>query len=339
MLRLNARTYRLRLQVQTDSSQLLKPAQPVDADSVAVGTKPNGDLILAAKQFYNIRYTITLLDSAGRRQFRRTFTKPDFYAVAGRQLVVESEPLRPVFIGYNAPRQWLLFRQEFEVDGTDWGGEAFLALDLKGQIKRLTPSNSYGGGGSDCRIQQSPDGQAVITCEELLLPGGRHQRLARPNGRLTAARFLSDTTLLATYDFVKTQRVKIGESWTYDEVPIPRYRNAPNAFILSARTGKELARFRYDGVFDVLGYHLPGRYVWQTATYYLLDENRHSLRIIPKYQPQRTQEIRLAQLARFQAPQLPSERKLRLGTESMEIALYIDAVTGKLRLQPVASGE
>jgi len=142
LLRLGTRHYRLRLQAQSDSSQELAalPPDQVAVDSVAIGSTADDRLILGPKHHYNVRYTITLLDSAGRRQFRRTFTKPDFYQLAGRELVRESEPIRPAFIGYNAPRQWLLLRQAFGVEGTDWGGEAFLALDLKGRPSASCPA-------------------------------------------------------------------------------------------------------------------------------------------------------------------------------------------------------
>jgi len=287
LLRLGTRHYRLRLQAQADSSQELRlPSATVD--SMMVGAKPNGDFIYGVKHHYNVRYTIALLDSAGRQQFRRTFTKPDFYQLAGRELVSESEPIRPALIGYNAPRQWLLLRQEFGVDGTDWGGEAFLALDLKGRMQRLTASNAYGGGGSDCRIQQSPDGQAVITCHELLMPGGRHQLLTKPHAELVAARFLSDTTLLTVYQYVTTRRVQYDGIWVNENTQNSRRSHEPNAFVLSARTGRVLARFRFDGEVEALGYHLPRLYVWQTKSYYLPDEYQHQLRILPRDKPQLT---------------------------------------------------
>lgn len=330
LLSLGPRHYRLRLQAVADSSQELQlPAGPVD--SMVVGAKPSGDLLYGVKHHYNVLYTITLLDSARQRQFRRIFTKPDFYQVVGHELVLTSEPLRPALVGYNAPRRWLLLRQEFGVEGTDWGGEVFLALDLKGRIQRLTPSNAYGGGGSDCRIQQSPDGQAVITCQELLLPGGRHQPLTKPNTELVAARFLSDTTLLTVCEYVTTRRVQHDGVWGNENTPDPRRRHVPNAFVLSARTGRVLARFRFDGTIEALGYHLPRLYVWQTKSYYLPDEERHLLRILPRDKPWLTYQVDYHTLPAFKAPKQPQELKINLSMGLDTAAIYLNTSTQKMR--------
>jgi hypothetical protein len=330
LLSLGSRHYHLQLQAKADSSQELRLSGAA-ADSVMVGTKSNGEPLFETKRFYNVRYTIILRDSAGRPQFQRTFTKPEFYGLVGRELVLASEPVRPAFVGFNAPRQWLLFRQQFGVDGTDWGGEAFVALDLKGRTQRLTFSNMYGGGGSDCRIQQSPDGQAVITCNQLLLPGGRYQPLTKPHTQLVAARFLSDTTLLTVYDYVLTRRVQYEGIWGKEEVSDPRYRRVPNAFVLSARTGKVLVQFRYDGFVDALGYNLLRQYVWQARAYYLLDENQQLVRVIPKHKPQLTYQVHLRQLPIFRAPRQQNELKIILNAGLDTSALYLNTVTRRMR--------
>jgi hypothetical protein len=330
LLSLGSRHYHLQLQAKADSSQELRLSGAA-ADSVLVGTKANGEPLFETKRFYNVRYTIILRDSAGRLQFQRTFTKPEFYGLVGRELVLASEPVRPAFVGFNAPRQWLLFRQQFGVDGTDWGGEAFVALDLKGRTQRLTFSNMYGGGGSDCRIQQSPDGQAVITCNQLLLPGGRYQPLTKPHTQLVAARFLSDTTLLTVYDYVLTRRVQYEGIWGKEEVSDPRYRRVPNAFVLSARTGKVLVQFRYDGFVDALGYNLLRQYVWQARAYYLLDENQQLVRVIPKHKPQLTYQVHLRQLPIFRAPRQQNELKIILNAGLDTSALYLNTVTRCMR--------
>lgn len=197
------------------------------------------------------------------------------------------------------------------------------------------PSNAYGGayggGGADCRIQQSPDGQAIITCQELLLPGGRHQPLTKPHTELVAARFLSDTTLLTVYAYVTTRRVQYDGIWGVENVANPRYQHVPNAFVLSARTGRVLARFRFDGEVEALGYHLPLHYVWQTNTYYLPDGVRQQLRIIPKGKPQLTYQVSYRHLPAFRAPRHPRELKVELDEGIDPIVLYIDTLTHALR--------
>jgi hypothetical protein len=324
LLNIGGRHYRLQLQARIDRSQQLKAGITLTpADSTAGEQAGNGGPL------YNARYTITLLDSVGHQQFRTTFTKPSFYPVMGKELVQESIAISPEFIGYNAPRQLLLFRQEFGVDGTDWMADAFLALDLNGKLQQLKADNDYGGGGADCRIQQSSDGQSILTCKELILPGGRHQSLHKPDGLLVAARFLSDTTLLTVYDFVTVHQTQA----EYYKSPIPRYRTAPNAFILSARTGKAIARFRYNGYHEELGYILPRQYAWQTKKYYLLDDKRRVIRIIPKEKPQLTHEVSLLQLPKFKAPRQQNELRVPLSTEGTSAMLYVDTVTHKMRFQ------
>jgi hypothetical protein len=324
LLKIGEHHYRLQLQARPDSSQQLKMAAATPDSTTAAGEQADD-----AGPFYNVRYTITLLDSVGHRQFRTTFTKPSFYPVIGKELVLQSIAIRPEFIGYNGPRQLLLFRQEFGVDGTDWMADAFLAIDLKGKLQQLKADNDYGGGGADCRIQQSPDGRAILTCQELLLPGGRRQSLHKPNGLLVAARFLSDTTLLTVYDFVTVHQTQA----EYYKSPIPSYRTAPNAFILSARTGKAIARFRYNGYHEELGYILPRQYAWQTKTYYLLDDKRRVIRIIPKEKPQLTHEVSVLQLPKFKAPRQQNELRVPLSTEGTSAMLYVDTITHKMRFQ------
>jgi hypothetical protein len=327
LLKIGGHHYRLQLQAQPDKSQPLKmvAASAAVTDSMTAAGEQAGD----GGPFYNVRYTITLLDSVGHQQFRRTFTKPSFYPVMGKELVLQSIAISPEFIGYNAPRQWLLFRQEFGVDGTDWIADAFLALDLQGKLQQVKADNDFGGGGADCRIQQSPDGRAILTCKELILPSGRRQSLRKPDGLLVAARFLSDTTLLTVYDFVTVHQTQA----EYYKTPIPRYRTAPNAFILSASTGKTLARFRYTGYHEELGYILPRSYAWQTKTYYLLDDSRHVIRIIPKEKPQLTHEVSLLQVPKFKAPRHQTELRVPLATEGTSAMLYVDTVTQKMRFQ------
>jgi hypothetical protein len=327
LVKIGGHHYRLQLKAWPDSSQQLKmvAASAAITDSTTAVDEQAGD----AGPFYNVRYTITLLDSVGHQRFRRTFTKPSFYPVMGKELVLQSIAISPEFIGYNAPRQLLLFRQEFGVDGTDWMADAYLALDLNGKLQQLKADNDYGGGGADCRIQQSPDGRAILTCKELILPSGRHQSLHKPDGLLVAARFLSDTTLLTVYDFVTVHQTQA----EYYKSPIPRYRTAPNAFILSARTGKAIARFRYNGYYEELGYTLPRHYAWQTKRYYLLDDSRHVIRIIPKEKPQLTHEVSLLQVPKFKAPRQQNELRVPLATEGTSAMLYVDTVTQKMRFQ------
>jgi hypothetical protein len=328
MFRIGGRRYFLHLRAQPDSSQQLRPALTVApaVDSAGQSMRQAGD----AAHFYNVRYTITLADSA-RQLFKRVFTKADFYASVSKELAVESEPFAPEFQGFNAPRQLLLFRQLFAVDGTDWAGDAFVALDLTGRVRYLTKSNVYGGGGADCRIQQSPNGQAVITCNELLLPGGRHISLHKPGGELAAARFLSDTTLLVAYNYVTIRRVKREGEWQEEAVATPHHEHTPDCFILSARTGKPLAIFRFGGIEDALGSILPREYVWQTRTYYLPDANAKLVRVIPKDAPQRTYQVHYRDLPVFKAPQLPGEVKIILDMAADTSALYVNTRTRKLR--------
>lgn len=343
LVRLAGRTYRLLLQAQTDSTRplgsltyrSLGAASPVTDSLMANGADSSAAAVGAERRFFDAHYRITLLDSTGHRQFQYAFTKRSLYSLLGSELGMRAIAATPEYLGYNAPRGLLLFRLQCIADETDWGSEVLLALGRDGRVRQRQITNAYGGSGADCRIQQSPDGRAVLTCRELWLPDGRQLSLQHKNGDLVAARFLSDTTLLTVYDYVTTKLVKTTTGPEYQQMPIARLRHAPNAFVRSATTGHTLVSFRYEGYYDALNYAVPRRYVWQTQTYYLLDAGRRILRVIPKLHPRQTREVSLSQLQSFAPPRHPHEIRFSLNSELGNNNFYLDTLSHQLRYQPL----
>lgn len=135
--------------------------------------------------------------------------------------------------------------------------------------------------------------------------------------------------MLSIYDFVTVHQTP----QEYYKTPIARYRRAPNAFVLSARTGKVLASFRYDGYYETLGYTVPRHYVWQTKTYYLVDTEHQLLRLIPRDKPQLTSKVSLRELPKFKLPKRPNELRFQISNEQNSSAFYVDTITQQLRYQ------
>ncbi|QIX60022.1 hypothetical protein HER32_01975 [Hymenobacter sp. BT18] len=207
-------------------------------------------------------------------------------------------------------------------------------LGLDGRIQKLTEGNWAGGNEADCGVAQAVNGATILTCQELILPNGRRMNLQKKNAELVAAFFLSDSTLFVAYDYVTHQLVKLEEGGQgIEEVREPRLQRTANAQVLDL-TGKPLAAFRYDGFSNELGYLVPRRYVWQTSTYYLLDEARNSVHLISQQHPENPQELKLSQLEKFQAPRRPLERAIKLyGSSGQAHLLYVDTRTGRIRYQ------
>ncbi len=241
--------------------------------------------------------------------------------------MIESESHLPQFVAYNPSLQAFLFTLEFWVPESDVGGQCTLLLGLDGQVRDLSASNTFGGGDTDCTPQPAPNGQALLTCYKLLRPGKAPLSLLKPKADLALACFANDSTLLTVYAY--------GE-WHYEYDPDSslksmafleptHMKHEPNAFLTTVR-GTELARFRYDGAQNILGFQVPRAYVPACHTYYLLDEPRRSLRLIDKHNPAATREIKFKHMRRFVPPQHGGEVRFRIQSETSHFEFYADPV-------------
>ncbi|TYZ11373.1 hypothetical protein FY528_06650 [Hymenobacter lutimineralis] len=191
--------YRLLLRAETDSTQPL-----VTTTEGIVGGAFADDTTTFAQtgrvRGYAGRQIITLLDSAGRRVFRRVLHKPDFYSVASRDIITVSNPARPAFIGYQAASQMLGFTLPIGIPYSDVWQQGLILLGLDGRLKRLATTYSSSWDAPDCVPRLLPDG-TVLTCEELLLPNQQRMSLLKPQAQLVAALMLTDTTLCTMYRY------------------------------------------------------------------------------------------------------------------------------------------
>jgi hypothetical protein len=319
---IDGQRYRLQLRAAADSSR------PITAINQGIV----GDAFAADSNFstnqrvrgYAGSYTITLLDSAGRRVFRKQLQKPDFYKVAGKDMVAVSDPVPPLFIGCHAPSQTLAFTLDIGIPESDVWMRCVLLLGFDGQLKRapLYAWNSLEG--ADCFPRLLPNG-TVLTCQELIPLTGPPVKLEKPKATTAAVFMLTDTTLCTIYEYGEHQTVKHADGGMSERLVVPKqYRNAPNAFVLNIR-GQVRQQFRFGNFNEAMGYYVQRKYVPQTHTYYLLDEDR-GLYLLDKHNPTAVTEVNFKQMQRFRKPQRKSEVRFHLKSWQKAFTFCVDTL-------------
>ncbi|WP_139921461.1 hypothetical protein [Hymenobacter sp. DG01] len=319
---IDGKPYRLRLSATADSAHMLRIATDgIVGPALAADSNFARNRLVEGPAGY---YRIALITAAGQPVMRKEFRKPDFYQVAGADIVVVSEPTPPRFLGYYPELGGLAFWQEVGIPGSDVGSCLFYLLDLQGRVRHLAAGNEFGEGRADCDPLPTPRGGAFITCHQLLRAGRPPLPLQKPHADLVLARFLSDSTLLTIYQYgeyvVTNDSLGNPESMEW-QVP-PGMTAQPNAFVLNLE-GRKLAQFRYQGFASALGYSVPYAYVPASNTYYLLDTER-GLRLIPWQNPGATQEVKFRQMTRFQPPIRPTEIRFFIEEEDTRFEFYAD---------------
>ena len=348
LILLGKRHYWLQLRQVADSTK------PLDYAPAYVVGRPFAAPTDTAWQAHRVRgyegtYTFALRDSSRRKLvFRTQLHKRDFQATNAGEVLTVSEP-EFHYLGYSAGLNGLLFVAYFGIPYSDVIDRTMLLLDTHtGQVKAQRGIGSATFDAIDCDPQVSPTGQAVLTCAgELLRAGQSPLSLRRPQAALRAARFLTDTTLLAVYEFGTYRPVKPSAPDADDQtaalpvagaaataemaqptefVSTPAQRRAANAFVLST-SGRVLGRFRYDGWSGDMGYTMPRRYSPSTRTYYVANGTK-SIFLLPKAQPGSAVELPLSKLARFRSPQQPLEITLTLpyAVNMQTLVLYVDTL-------------
>ncbi|QIX60023.1 hypothetical protein HER32_01980 [Hymenobacter sp. BT18] len=95
LLRIDGKSYRLRMRARSDSSTQLQHIQkPVAGESRQMIDTIRG---------VDASFTYELYDGQGKRLFQRVLRKPNFYKAAGHDLTINSVLIGPDFVGYNAP--------------------------------------------------------------------------------------------------------------------------------------------------------------------------------------------------------------------------------------------
>lgn len=322
--------YRLLLRAETDST---KPLMVVSEGTVGELFADDSSTFAQTRRMrgYEGRQLITLLDAAGRQVFRRQLRKQDFFGVASRDIVAVSIPEPPRFIGYHTPSQTLALVQTISIPLSDVAQQVVVLLGIDGKVRRLATSYLSNWEAPDCEPRLLPDG-TVLTCQELLPPSGKPVRLLKPKSELVAAFPLTDSTLFTACRYGEYRAQAAPESSSQPDVSAafsapewiadPRKRNAPDAFIINQQ-GRILQQFRYADYGGVISYEVPRRYVWQTHTYYLLDEQR-GLYLLDKHDPKAVAEVKFQQMQPFRKPQRPTEIRFVVTTETAAFAFYVE---------------
>ena len=349
LILLGKRHYWLQLRQVADST---KPLDYAPAYVVGQAFAAPSDTAWHAHRVrgYEGTYTFALRDSSRRKVvFRTQLHKRDFQAINAGEVLTVSEP-EFRYLGYSTGLNGLLFVAYFGIPYSDVIDRTMLLLDARsGRVKIQRGIGSATFDAIDCDPQVSATGQVVLTCAgELLRAGQPALSLRRPRAELRAARFLTDTTLLAVYEFGTYRAVKQSATESVDEVsPVPvagapttaeltqpatefistpAQRRAANAFVLST-SGRVLGKFRYNGWSIEMGYMMPRCYSPITRTYYF-SNGTQSIFMLPKAQPGQVVELPLKRLARFRQPQQPQEIALTLpyAVNTQTLVLYVDTL-------------
>ena len=346
LIAIGARHYRLSVRVETDST---KPIYFGPASGVGEAFAAPGDSARRAGQVrgYAETYTFTLRDSLARKViFRRQLHKPDFYRAESRDVVTVMNMEPPGYLGYSAALDALVFVCYLGIPYSDVGSQATLLLDRRGRVQRLSPGGSAFSDAADCDPRISPSGRAVLTCSEILRAGQPPLLLKKPHALLRAARFLSDTTLLAVYeygDYVARPTSPDDEAdngpnvtapmTNYDFVTTPAQRRLPTAFVMST-SGHILRRFRLVPDMELASF--LARAWMRGAGAYLLVEANNKVVVVPKAHPENLLEISLKKLPRFHPPLRPHEQAFLTGSSFARLRFYVDTLNPReIRVEPL----
>lgn len=283
LLRLPGQAYRVSWQVRLDTLRPLTRVTAADPAKHIPGDTSRG---------FQGYYTVEIRDSLGHRLGHRAFTKADFYAAVGPELAISSEVMVPQLLGYSAPLGGLLFTVPFSAPGTDWYGEAVLALSPSGQVRYLGPGT--GSDGPEVAVALAADKHTLLTINEIRHDGRPPILLERAGAELRGAKLLNDTLALLVYELGRSRTRSDGMPYL-DATPAQRHQ--PNAFVRDVRTGREVHRFRYDGFYFELGYTIPLQIVPPAQAVYLLDSGK-GLYVLPLRQLATSRLLPFAALAR-----------------------------------------
>ncbi|RTQ51550.1 hypothetical protein EJV47_07055 [Hymenobacter gummosus] len=269
-------------------------------------------------------YTLRLRRPDRPPQFTTTLRKTDFAAALGPELVTESVPEAPVFVGHLPRFGALAFTVRFNAFDTDWTATALVLLDAAtGQLRYL---------GLQQRAQDqpapgvlTPDGRTLLTRYAVLTAGRPPVELALPGLQVAGTRLLNTRAALVAY------------APDVDEQGLPTPLPRANALLLDLVDGRVLTRFHLGptatGYQDGRG--LSYQYLRQTRTHYLFSPDDQTLLLLPRERPTELRRLRLAAVSRFRLPQRPSEVRFGLPAGlGTSLIIYADTLSGTLRYQP-----
>ncbi|RAK70309.1 hypothetical protein DLM85_05550 [Hymenobacter edaphi] len=271
-------------------------------------------------------YTLRLRGADGREQFRTELRKADFTAAVGEELVTESLPAAPTFVGYLPRLHALAFTVWFQAYDTDWAAAALLLLDATtGQVRYLGLSQRAED--QPAANVLTPDGRTLLTRYAVLTAGRPPVELTVPNLQVAGTRLLNARAALVAYAPALDEQNQ--------PLPLPR----ANALLLDLVDGRVLTRLHLGAT--ATGYQhgrgLSYQYLHQTRTHYFFSPDDETLVLVPRERPTALRRLRLAALPKFRLPQRPAEVRFRLPAGlGSSLILYADTVSGDLRSQAAA---
>ncbi|MGI4872363.1 MAG: hypothetical protein ACRYFX_14445 [Janthinobacterium lividum] len=305
-LTLDGQPWRVHTAAQADSSHPLTFRIPADKENHVPAIVEKGA---------EVQYIFQLLDPQGRPRFTTRLHKADFAQAVYGSLRTVAIAAPPDFLAYWPARRALVFEVGFGRDETDEGLDVLVLLDAAtGRVLHLTLGKAYMGS-CDCWPTLTPDGQTLLTGQEILRATGQIIPLAKNARAVAGTSILNDSTFLVVYE---------GENPTL----------ANNAQLVG-RTGRVMRRFTFHGTDRGMsggGYRLAAALVPTTGTHYLWDGATHVLTLIPVRNPTALRQLPAARLVPFLAPQRPSEKKLEFVYNDLpDAVLYVDTLTQQLR--------
>ncbi|ALJ01032.1 hypothetical protein [Rufibacter tibetensis] len=242
-------------------------------------------IIKAHNHVYHINLT-----KNGKPVYSKRFTKQDFLKLENDGFIIESVPMAPEFRGITQDGR-VLFDIWFGLPFSDFGSISFFSTDLKGNLLQLESYSSTGGNGCDGQVHTNPNRKYFLTCHTLYGPNGYSFEFGKPD--MVTARFISDTTFFALYDYVQWSFDKKKKEWdsTYD-------RKTKNLIFYHVN-GRKLASYRYDGFFNELDYGVPVLEVKGLGKLYLLDDERKSIHSFSTLNPDKSEIIPFTSLKKL----------------------------------------
>ena len=306
LLTLDGQPWRVRTTALADSTHPLTFQIPADKENHQPALLEKGT---------EVQYTFQLLDPQGLPRFTTHLHKADFAKEVYGSLRTVATAAPPIFLAYWPARRALVFEVGFGREDTDEGTEVLVLLDATtGRMLHRTPGKSYMGS-CDCWPTLTPDGQTLLTGQEILRANKQIISLTQPQRDVAGTLVLNDSSFLVVY-----------------EGDVPDMAN--NAHLVS-RAGQIVRQFTFHGTDPTMaggGYHLAAALLPATGTHYLWDGAAHVFTLIPVRKPTSLQQLPAARLVPFRAPQRASEKKLEFEyNDSPSTALYVDTLTQQLR--------
>ena len=270
-------------------------------------------------------YTLRLRRPDQRVQFTTTLRKTDLMAALGEELVTESSPEAPVFVGYLPRLDALAFTLRCNAFDTDWTATALVLLDAaSGQVRYLGLHQRAQD--EPTRNVLTPDGRTLLTRYAVLTADRPPVALTLPNLQVAGTRLLNARAALVAY------------APDVDEQGLPVPLARANALLLDLVDGRVLTRLHLGatatGYQD--GHGLSYQYLRQTRTHYFGSPDDQTLVLIPRERPTELRRLRLAAIPRFRLPQRPTEVRFGLSLgPTQRLLLYADTLSGALRCQPL----